>query len=56
MKKLKVAFIVGEFPEKIGSFISDQINGLIEEGVHVEVFSVYESKAPEAQDQWKKLI
>ena len=48
----KVAFIVGEFPDSIGTFIIDEINGIIDLGVDLEVFSIRRSKKSGADQYW----
>ncbi|MGV8142516.1 MAG: glycosyltransferase [Candidatus Pacearchaeota archaeon] len=48
-KKMKVAFIVGDFPDEIGSFVSDQIDEIVKSGIDVSVFAVRESKKPFAK-------
>ena len=37
---MKVAFILGEFPELYGRFILDQIIGLLDNGIDVKIFSL----------------
>ncbi len=48
-KRMKVAFIVGDFPDEIGSFVSDQIDEGVNNGLDISIFAVSESKKPFAK-------
>jgi colanic acid/amylovoran biosynthesis glycosyltransferase len=48
MKKIKVGFLIAEkFPEPLGSFLLDQITGVIDKGFDVKIFSVNENPQTE---------
>ena len=53
-RPLKVAFIVGEFPDKIGTFILNQATGLLDRGVDLKIFSLLRPREEVMSDEIRK--
>ncbi|PIN91697.1 colanic acid biosynthesis glycosyltransferase WcaL [Candidatus Pacearchaeota archaeon CG10_big_fil_rev_8_21_14_0_10_31_9] len=53
-KKMKIVFLVGEFPKMTETFILNQITGLIDEGYDLKIVSLNKSKDTEIAEEVKK--